>query len=116
MLREGLAVSQPPIAYPIPEEDQPLLRLDPETVEDDDALGEIVDQFVQANYPARVRAWEVNFHLACLRDALDPESWKLVLNIEALMNARFADLIVEVARWSFEQGQTFPVPKSEVSP
>jgi len=109
-------VSQPPESYPSVEDDEPDLSLDPEVVEDDDALGEVVDEFVQANYPARVRAWEVNFHLACLRDALDPESWKLVLNIEALMNARFADLIVEVARWSFEQGETFPVPKSEVSP
>jgi hypothetical protein len=84
-------------------------------IEDDDDLGISVDEFVHRDLEARARQREIALHTDALRLA-DSETWPLFLRVEALMNGRFADVIVEVARWAFEQGRRYPLAKTEVSP
>jgi len=103
----------PPPLYPLPTE-EPLPTLTPEVVADDDDLGVAVDEFVRLNREARVRQWEIAMLQECLRDAVDAGAWRLVLVMEETMNARFADVVVEIARWSFAEGRRFPV--ASVSP
>jgi len=81
-------------------------------IDDDDDLGIAVDEFVHRDPVARARQRDVALHTDALRLA-DSETWPLFLRVEALMNGRWADVIVEVARWAFREGQKHPVPKSE---
>jgi len=85
-------------------------------IEDDDDVGVAVDEFVHANPEARARQREIALHTDALRVA-DSETWPLFVRVEALMNGRWADVIVLLARWAFREGQRHPLPKSdEVSP
>ena len=86
-----------------------LPTLDASIVEDDDALAEAVDAVIAADPQAQERAAAVNMHMGWLRAAVDADTWKLVLEIEARSNERFADLAVVIARWAFEQGRRFPI-------
>jgi len=93
----------PPPLYPVPSA-EPVPTLTAEIVADDDELGIVVDAFVHLNHPARVRQWEVGCIQACIRDAVDAEAWGLVMQMEETMNARWADVIVLLARWAFTEG------------
>ena len=102
--------SPPPPLY-APPDAQPVPRLDPAMIEDDDDLGVAVDEFIHANPEARARQREIALHTDALRLA-DSETWPLFLRVETLMNGRWADVIVEVERWAFKEGQRFPRPKT----
>jgi hypothetical protein len=39
-----------------------------------------------------------------LRGAVDANTWRLVLHIDEMTTARFADAIVVIARWAFNEG------------
>jgi hypothetical protein len=106
-------MSQPPQGYPKPDDEEPVLTLDPEVVQDDDELAQVVDQLIRRDYASRVRLWEINFHHGCLRDAVDPATWRLILKVEELSTARLSDLVVEVARFAFSEGRRFSLHKSE---
>jgi len=103
--------SRPPPLY-APPGAEPVPTLDPSMIEDDDDVGVAVDEFVHANPEARARQREIALHQDALRVA-DPETWPLFMVVESLMNGRWADVVVEVARWAFKEGQKQPVPKSE---
>ena len=106
----------PPLcAPPTGEEPTPTLpTLDPSMIDDDDDLGIAVDEFVHRDPEARARRREIALHQDALRVA-GSETWPLFLRVEALMNGRWADVLVEVARWAFREGQKHPVPKTGVS-
>jgi len=110
-------MSQPPPLY-APLDAEPGPRLDPAMIEDDDDVGVAVDEFVHANPEARARQREIALHTDALRVA-DSETWPLFVMVEAMIQARLADVIVEIAKWAFKEGQRFPrsqTPKTEGSP
>ena len=110
--------SPPPPLYAPPDAEESAPKLDPSMIEDDDDLGIAVDEFVHANPEARARQREIALHTDALRVA-DSETWPLFVTVETLMNGRWADVIVEVARWAFKEGQRFPrsqTPNTEGSP
>ena len=86
-----------------------LPALTPEMVEDEQGLGEVADEVVRLDPVASRRAHEIAEHQAWLRDAVDPETWKLVLEIEARSNERWADLLLVVAAWAYREGRRFPM-------
>ena len=104
--------SPPPPLCASPTHAEPAPKLDPSMIEDDDDLGIAVDEFVHRDPEARARRREIALHQDALRVA-GSETWPLFLRVEALMNGRWADVVVEVARWAFKQGQKHAVPKSE---
>ena len=104
----------PPLCGP-PDAGEPAPKLTPDVVGDDDDLGIAVDEFVHRDPEARARQREIALNADALRVA-DPESWPLFMVVESLMNGRWADVVVEVARWAFREGQRHPLPKTEVSP
>lgn len=91
-----------------------LPTLDLMTVSDDEALGALVDTIVRQDPVARDRATDIDQHQRWLRCVADPEAWKLVLEIDARTNERWADLAVVLVKWGFEQGRRFPLA-TEVS-
>ena len=91
-----------------------LPTLDPSVIEDDQALGAMVDTIVRLDPVAQRRAADIHEHRVWLRCAVDADVWKLVLEIDARTNERWADLAVVIARWGFEQGRRCPAP-TEVS-
>jgi hypothetical protein len=90
--------------------------LDPAIVEDDELLGGAVDALILADPVARERAEQIAMHQGWLRSMVDPDVFRLVLEIEARLNERWADLSVVIARWAFEQGRRFPLPKNGGAP
>ncbi len=85
------------------------LVLDPGVVDDDVELAEQVDEVTRRDPVAQRRLHEVNVLTEVLRRAVEADTWKLVLDIESRSNERWADLLVTVARWAFEQGQRWPL-------
>lgn len=97
-------MSQPPPDEPPPSEPEPPPTLDPVIVASDDDLCEAVDEFVRQDPTARQQLSDVADHQEMLRGAVDADVWRLVLYIDELTTARFADAIVLVARWAFNEG------------
>ena len=92
------------------EDDKPELpRLTPELVEDEERLGEVADSVMRIDPTASRRAHEMAEHQAWLRDAVDPETWKLVLEVEARQTERWADVLLVVAAWAYGEGRRFPM-------
>lgn len=85
-----------------------LPTLDLMTVSDDEALGALVDAVVRLDPVARDRATAIDQHMRWLRCAVDADTWRLVVEIEARTNERWADLAVVLVKWGFEQGRGFP--------
>lgn len=94
-------------------EPEELPALEPLIVEDDEALGSIVDVVIRGDLVARTRATDLADHHEWLRRSVDADIWKLVLEIEARVNERWADLAVVLTRWGFEQGRRFPIAPQE---
>lgn len=92
-----------------------LPTIEPSTVEDDEALGAVVDAVIAADPVARERATSIDQHQRWLRCVADPDAWKLVLEIDARTNERSADLAVVLVRWGFDQGRRCPL-STELSP
>ena len=86
-----------------------LLPLTPEFVEDDERLGEAADNLIRLDPTASRRAAEIAEHQGWLRDAVDADAWKLVLEIEARQNERWADLLLVVAGWAYREGRRHPM-------
>ena len=61
---------------------------------------------------AHARLRDIALHQDALRQA-DPETWPLFMVVDEMMTARFADVVLVVARWAFKQGQEHCIPKSQ---
>ena len=83
--------------------------LTPELAEDDERLGEAADYVIRIDPTASRRAHEIAEHQAWLRDAVDADAYRLVLEIEARQTERWADLLLVVAAWAFGEGRRFPM-------
>jgi hypothetical protein len=103
----------PPPLYPSPE-DEPVPQLTPEVVADDEDLGVLVDELVRRDPEARAGLRDIALRQDALRQG-DPEGWPLFLMVEEMMTARFADVVLVVARWAFMAGQRYPLPKTQTS-
>ena len=79
-------------------------------VDDDEALGALVDLVIDADPVARARAMEIAQHVDWLRCSVDSETWKHAAEIESRQIQRGADLAVVLVRYGFEQGRRFPLP------
>ena len=99
---EVAVVSNPP--SPPPPSDPELPALDPEIVEDDEALGEAVDRFIANNPEGRQRLHRIAFQQDCVRQIVDAGTWTVVLRMDEAIVERWADLAVEIARWAFNEG------------
>ena len=84
------------------------LVLTPGIVEDEDDLVAVVDEFVKQDPDAETRMKEILDQEEYLRTYADPGDWQECVALEDLMNARFADLVVSIARWAFEEGRSYP--------
>jgi hypothetical protein len=78
--------------------------LSAEVVGDDDQLGEAVDDLIRRDRVASERTKDIIMLTEVVRDAVDPEGWRLVLEWESRSNERWADLAVVLARWAFNEG------------
>jgi len=78
--------------------------LSPEIVVDEEALAEAVDELVRRDPVAREQLAEVSGYQEMLRGAVDAHAWRLVLHVDELTTARFADALLVVARWAFNEG------------
>jgi hypothetical protein len=96
------------VTNPPPPSDPEPPALTPETVEDEEALAEAVDQFVRRDVEARERLSDTNVYVEALRSAVEPDVWTTALRIDELTTARWTDLAVGVARWAFTEGQRSP--------
>jgi hypothetical protein len=105
-------MSQPPISPPPPRSGDELPTLDPEVVDDDDALAVAVDAFIHQDPIAGGRQAEMVLFQEVVRRAVDADVWRTVLRVDELTTARVADLVVEIARWAFNAGRAFPLPPS----
>lgn len=83
--------------------------LTPELVEDDERLAAVADEVVRLDPTASRRAHEIAEHQSWLRDAVDAETYRLVLEIEARQTERWADLLLVVAAWAFGEGRRHPM-------
>ena len=86
-----------------------LPALTPELVEDEELLASAVDEVVRLDPVAAHRAAEIVEHQGWLRDVVDADTWKLVLEIDARQTERWADVVVRVVAWAFEEGRRYPV-------
>ena len=108
-----MTLPPPPPLYPSPEDEElSVPKLDPVTVEDDEELGVLVDEVIHRDPEAHARLRDIALHQDALRQA-DPETWPLFMVVDEMMTARFADVVLVVARWAFKQGQEHCIPKSQ---
>lgn len=73
-------------------------------IADDELLAEAVDTFIRRNRVARERAHHIADHQEVLRQSVDSETWKLVLQLDEMIVERWSDLVVEIAKWAFNEG------------
>jgi len=97
------------MSNPPPSNPEPPPTLDPDSVADDELLGMAVDAVVGADRDARERMLEIFRYAESLRAILDEETWRTFLVYDEHSNARFAELLLAVSRWAFEQGRRFPL-------
>jgi hypothetical protein len=81
-----------------------LPTLTPDVVADEEALAEAVDEVVRRDPVARGELAEITNYQDALRGAVDDATWRLVLRVDELTTARFADVLLVVARWAFNEG------------
>lgn len=97
------------------EEPTEVPTLDPMTVADDEALAEAVDTVVRLDPVAMDRATAIHEHRAWLRCAVDADTWKLVIEIEARTNERWNELTLLLVRYGWEQGRRHPLSTAVTS-
>jgi len=66
---------------------------------------------VVTNIEARERMEEIFTVTESLRAILDADTWRLFLTYDERCNARFAELMIVIARVSFFAGRNFPLEK-----
>jgi hypothetical protein len=94
------------VSIPPPTSDpEPVPTLDPVEAADDEQLGMAVDAVVLADLDARERMHEIFRYTETLRAVLDEDTWRLFMTYDERANARFAELLLVVARWAFGEGQ-----------
>jgi hypothetical protein len=82
--------------------------LDPVIVSDEETLASAVDSFIGRDAGARRwHAWIVE-EQERLRQAAPPDVWQMIMRLDEICVARWADLTLALARWAFEQGQQHP--------
>jgi hypothetical protein len=86
--------------------------LDPAIVEDDELLGGAVDALILADPVARARAGEIARYQEYLRSIVEPETWRLYLELESRQNERWADLALQLAKAAFNEGRRHPLPQN----
>lgn len=77
-----------------------------------DSVDELKNSVVLADLDARERMQEVFEYTETLRASLDEDTWRVFMKYDELANARFAELLLVVARWAFGEGQRHPVEPS----
>jgi len=97
-------MSRPPLSPAPPSDPESRPMLSPEVVADEEALAEVVDELVRRDPVAREQLAEITAYQDMLRGAVDANTWRLVLHIDEMTTARFADAIVVIARWAFNEG------------
>jgi hypothetical protein len=89
-----------------PTEDVPALT--PEIVEDDEALAEWVDNAIRLDPVAKARAREIADRCEWLRDACEPDIWKLYREVDARVTERWTSVTSALVRYAFEAGMRHP--------
>jgi len=74
-------------------------------VEDDELLAEWVDDAIRLDPVAEARRVEIAEWRGYLRDACEPDLWKLVVEIESRVTQRWADLGCVLLRYGFARGR-----------
>ena len=91
--------------------DRDVPTLTPEVAADEELLAEAVDTFIATNRLAKERAQHIADHQEMLRQEVDGETWKLALQVDEMIVERWADVAVELARWAFNAGRSFPLAR-----
>lgn len=94
--------SPPPPLY-APPDAEPVPRLDPAMIEDDQELAEVIDRVILLDPAARMRQEHVVLHQDALREAA-PETWPLSSRVEELTSERSSELSLVLVRWAFSEG------------
>jgi hypothetical protein len=92
-----------------PPSDPEMPVLTPDVAADDEALAEAVDAFINNDSVARAQLVEIADFQEALRGAVHADVWGIVLRLDELTTARWADLAVAIARWAFDAGRLFPL-------
>lgn len=94
-----------------PPSDPEMPTLDPVTVADDEMLGMCLDAVVVRDRAARERMDEIFRYTEAMRAILDADTWRIFMVYDERCNARFAELLLVIARWAFGEGRRHPLPE-----
>jgi hypothetical protein len=83
-------------------------------MDDDEALGEWVDDAIRQDPVAQARGAEIAQFVECLRDACEPDVWKLFLELDRRSEERWADVGSVLLRYGFAAGRRLPRISGEV--
>jgi hypothetical protein len=101
-------VSNPPPSVP-----EPTPTLDPDIVADDMALAGVVDSFIGQDPATKQWLEGIVVEQEALRQACEPDVWQLILHVDELCLARWADLTVALVQWAFAEGRRHPNAEPE---
>ncbi len=91
-----------------------LAALTSEVMSDEELLGEWVDGAIRLDPVAEARRIEIDRWMSWLRDAVDSETHKLVVEIDARVRERWLDLAVVLVCLAFESSRGHPRGPGEV--
>ena len=97
-----------------PSEELFVLTLD--VIEDDEQLEAWADDFIRRDALAQRRASEIALWMSWLRDAVDADTWRLAVEIDARVTQRWSDLASVLVRYGFEAGRRHPLLPGDVTP
>jgi hypothetical protein len=78
--------------------------LNPAIIVDDALLAAVVDGFIESDPTDRAHRETIALVQAQLREQIADHAWKVFLQIDETVTARFADLTLSIARWAFLEG------------
>jgi hypothetical protein len=82
--------------------------LSPEILVDDAAVAVRIDDLLRADARYRHHTRAIRHAQDALRGVLSDREWQVYLDLEGVVNARFAYALSLLVRWAFEQGQRHP--------